>query len=330
MLSAAACNRTPSGHRGYADDPLFRTSGEPDDAVPEECRVWASGMDLPAKRGHDESMAIAMGRQFFSLLPELRYEPTIKRIRVFLGDEPVADTTSARLIWEPKRVVPSYAVPESDMSASVEPAAGARHTAENPVALGEGLMVLDPRSGFGAHTTPGQALTVVTSSGRAEGAAFRFDDPDLDGYMVLDFYAFDWLEEDEPIVGHPRDPFGRIDIRRSSRHIRLEHEGLVLTESTRPHLLFESGFLMARYYLPREDVTVELKPGTARTTCAYKGHATHYDAMAGDQKLPNIAWSYEDPLSDATQVQSMVSFYQERLDLFVDGDPVPRPRTPWS
>jgi uncharacterized protein (DUF427 family) len=77
---------------------------------------------------------------------------------------------------------------------------------------------------------------------------------------------------------------------------------------------------MARFYLPRDDIRVRLAPGTARTTCAYKGHATHYDPTVGDMVLPNIAWSYEEPLSDSAQVRGLVSFYQERLDMFVPVD----------
>jgi len=275
-------------------------------------------------------MAVNLMRQFSSLLPELRVQPTTKRVRVLLDGMVVGDTTQARLVWEPKRVVPSYAVPERDLTAELVESQGPVSAAEHPVALGEVPAVLDPSTAFAAHTTSGQSLTVSTATGRAEGAAFRPDDPDLAGYVALDFAAFDWLEEDEPIVSHPRDPFSRIDIRRSSRHVRLEFGGVVLADSTRPQMLFETGFPMARYYLPREDVLVELTAGTVQTACAYKGHATHYSATLGDRQLPNIGWSYEDPLSDAAQVKGQVCFYQERLDLFVDDEPVTRPRTPWE
>ena len=97
---------------------------------------------------------------------------------------------------------------------------------------------------------------------------------------MLDFDAFDWWEEDEPIVGHPRDPFHRIDVRQSSRRVRLEHEGVVLADSDRGRWLFEGTFPMVRYYLPPSDVRVELRPSDLHTTCAYKGHATHYTAVA--------------------------------------------------
>ena len=101
-------------------------------------------------------MAVAMFRQFAALLPELRWQPTVKRVRVLLAGEVIADTVAARLVWEPKRVVPSYAVPERDITAELVPLGNAVVTAERPVPLGEGQPVLDPSTGFGAHTTPGR------------------------------------------------------------------------------------------------------------------------------------------------------------------------------
>jgi uncharacterized protein (DUF427 family) len=181
---------------------------------------------------------------------------------------------------------------------------------------------------FAVHTAGGGSLTIEAPSG--SGAGFRLEDPDLSGYVVLDFDAFDWLEEDEPIMGHARDPFHRIDVRRSSRPVRIEKDGEVLAESNRARLLFEAAFPMARYYLPKTDVRVELRPGTRQTTCAYKGHATHYHAVVGGEELRNIAWSYEKPLSDAIEVSGLVSFYQEHLDVVVDGERIERVRTPWS
>ena len=131
--------------------------------------------------------------------------------------------------------------------------------------------LLDPSVPFAVHTAEGEQLTVRTK-GRREGAGFRLHDPDLGGYVELDFDAFDWWEEDEPIVGHPRDPFHRIDVRRSSRQVRLEsNEGVVLADSDRGRWLFEGAFPMARYYLPAEDVRVQLRPSSLHTTCAYKG-----------------------------------------------------------
>jgi uncharacterized protein (DUF427 family) len=112
--------------------------------------------------------------------------------------------------------------------------------------------------------------------------------------------------------------------------VRISHAGTVLAESSRPRVLFEAAFPLARYYLPPEDVAVELRSSSHLTTCAYKGRATHFDVDVGDATLTAISWSYEEPLDDARDVRGMVSFYQERLDLELDGEPVPRVRTPWS
>lgn len=277
-------------------------------------------------------MAVSLAQQMMSALPQLRYQPTHKHVRVRLDDGVVADTHHAVLIWEPMRVVPSYAVPQADISASLRPATPGRPVPEyRSVGFGsDSPPLLDPSVPFEVHTAEGEPLTIDTPTASREAAAFRLSDPDLHGYVVLDFDVFEWWEEDEQIVGHPRDPFHRIDVRPSSRAVRIEHEGQLLAESDRCQLLFEGVFPLVRYYLPAEDVRVELVPGTLRSTCAYKGHATHYTARTDDRALADIAWSYDDPLDDALPVRGLISFYQERLDLTIDGQRVERVRTPWS
>lgn len=149
----------------------------------------------------------------------------------------------------------------------------------------------------------------------------------MGGHLILDFGAFDaWLEEDEPTVGHPRDPFHRIEILHSSRHVRVELGGTLLAESSRPYLLFEPP-LPVRYYLPREDVRADrLRPSPTRTTCAYKGRASYWSADGAD----DIAWSYREPLREAAEVAGRIAFFNERADIVVDGAAVERPVTPWS
>jgi uncharacterized protein (DUF427 family) len=148
-----------------------------------------------------------------------------------------------------------------------------------------------------------------------------------DGLIEIDFSAPDeWLEEDEPLIGHARDPFHRIDCRRTSRHITVAIGGEIVADTKRAVALFETG-LPTRWYIPREDVSAELTRNDGhRTTCSYKGHATHWDA-AGERA---IAWSYELPLNDAVPVRSMIAFYNERVDIEVDGQPEERPRTQWA
>src|SRR4051812_34556696 len=128
----------------------------------------------------------------------LRYEPIAQRVRA----DTLVDTTRALLVWEPRRVVPSYAVPAEDIAAELEPA---------PVKDREVPGVLHPGIPFGVHTAAGEPVTIA---GRV-GAGFRLKD--LEGHVVLDFAAFGaWYEEDERVFGHPRDPYHRVDVRQSA------------------------------------------------------------------------------------------------------------------
>ena len=261
-------------------------------------------------------------------LDGMRHEPLQKRIRATLGDETVVDSTRALVVWEPKRVVPQYAVPEDDVVAEI---AGAPETAGGTLAdadapqLGD-RPVYDPSVPFTVHTAEGMPVTIRARGTGREADGFRPADPDLAGHVILDFDGFDaWYEEDERNLAHPRDPYHRVDIVHSSRHVRIERDGEVLAESDRPYLLFES-WLPVRYYLPREDVRADLAPSDKRTFCAYKGEATYWSV----EGLGDVAWSYPAPLREAAEITDRVAFFDEHVDVTVDGVPVARPVTPWS
>jgi uncharacterized protein (DUF427 family) len=275
-------------------------------------------------------MATRMSQLLWNAVGDLRVHPVRKWIRANVATHTVVDTRRARLVWEPRRVVGSYAVPEEDIAGDLVVAERAAEP-ERPVSMEDGPPVLDPRTPFGAHTTSGTALTIRTAGDELPGAAFRPDDPDLAGYVILDWDAFtQWYEEDEPVMGHPHDPFDRIDCLRSSRSIQVAHNGVALADTSRATLLFETP-LPPRFYIPREDVAMELlEPSESHTVCAYKGRASYWSARVGDATLPDIAWSYEEPLHDAAPVRGLIAFYTERLDLTIDGEAQARPHTPWS
>jgi uncharacterized protein (DUF427 family) len=267
-------------------------------------------------------------------LGRLRYEPIEKRIRGTLGDRAVIDSKRAILVWEPKRVVPTYAVPVEDIDGDISatpPAASGEPSPDGVPVIGApqlaGRTVFDPSIPFSVHTADGEPLAIRVRGGDREAAAFRPFDDALAGYVMLDFDAFDaWFEEDERNVAHPRDPFHRIDIVHGSRHIRVERDGEVLAESTTPYLLFEPP-LPVRYYLPPEDVaTGLLRPSTTTTFCAYKGQASYWSVEGED----DVAWSYREPLREAAEVTDRIAFFNERVDIVVDGTPLERPVTPWS
>lgn len=265
-------------------------------------------------------------------IEQLRYEPTDKRIRAKIGDITVIDTTRALLIWEPKRVVPTYGVPVDDIDAEIAAAerADGGDTPAGTLPMGAppelaGRPVFDPSVPFGVRTTAGEPMTIRVA-GKREAAAFRAADEALAGYLIVDFDGFDeWYEEDERNVGHPRDPFHRIDIVHSSRHVRVERDGVVLAESSEPYLLFEPP-IPVRYYLPAEDVRLDLlAPSDTKTFCAYKGQAS-YLALDGE----NVAWTYPQPLREASEITDRVAFFNEHVDIVVDGERGERPVTPWS
>jgi uncharacterized protein (DUF427 family) len=266
-------------------------------------------------------------------LPRLRHEPTAKRVRAVLDGATVVDTRRALLVWEPRRVVASWAVPEEDLAGTLRGVARAGLAGEG---LGHAMPdvsrrpVLDPSIPFAAHTTEGSALDVEVGGRVLPAAAFRADDPDLAGYVVLDFAAFDeWWEEDARNLAHPRDPFHRIDVLPSSRTVRLEIDGTELATSRRPTLLFET-MLPTRFYLRPEEVAVPLLPSPTTSTCAYKGQASYYSTSVGGAELRDIAWTYEHPLAEAAGVTGLIAFFDERIDVVLDGERRPRPVTPWS
>ncbi|MGV0837616.1 DUF427 domain-containing protein [Mycolicibacterium thermoresistibile] len=274
-------------------------------------------------------MAVRMGAHLGEVHDALRYEPTPKRIRARLGGDLVADTTEALLVWEPRRIVPTYAVPKAAIRAQLVPA-GAATGADEDVGVRlpaiSSRPVIDPTVPFAAHSCSGTAFDVLTGDDAGDAAAFQPNDTDLADYVILDFGAFEWREEDEPIVSHPRDPFHRIDVHRSSRHVRLELDGTLLAESTRPMALFETR-LPVRWYLPRDDIAVDLVPSDTVTYCAYKGRASYYSLADGPR---DVAWTYREPLHDAVPVRDRICFFDERVDVTVDGQRLQRPTTMWS
>jgi uncharacterized protein (DUF427 family) len=253
---------------------------------------------------------------------ELRYEPTEKRVRAALGDDTVVDTTRALLVWEPRRIVPTFAVPAADIRAELI----AAETGPD----GGAPDLLHPGIPFGIHSSAGSELTVRAGGATRERAAFRSADPDLAAYVLLDFGAFDaWYEEDERLFSHPRDPFHRIDVRRSSRHVRIELDGEPIADSTRPTLVFETR-LPVRFYLPREDILTGLQPSAKRTSCPYKGHASYWSVEAGGRRHDDLAWTYTATLPETGLLAGLVAFFDERVDVIVDGKRRERPGSVYS
>jgi uncharacterized protein (DUF427 family) len=150
----------------------------------------------------------------------------------------------------------------------------------------------------------------------------------LRGLVKLDWASLDaWFEEDEEVFTHPRDPYTRVDILPSSRHVRVELGGQVVAESASPRLLFETG-LPTRYYLPKTHVRMDLlTPTDSESHCPYKGQAEYWSF---GRELPDVAWSYRTPLPESEKIAGLVAFYNERADIVVDGVLQERPVTKFS
>jgi uncharacterized protein (DUF427 family) len=279
-------------------------------------------------------MTVRMRDLVGGVVDQLRYEPTAKRVRAEADGATVAVSDRALLVWEPRRVVPAYAVPVEDLRGTLAPAPAAAQDvpADTGFAIPDvtALRVLDPRVPFAVRSTPGEPVGVRVPGSDRVVEGFCPADPALAGYVVLDFAGADaWFEEDEPVHGHPRDPFHRVDVRAGSRSVRVSADGQVLAESSRPSLVFET-LLPVRTYLPAADVVADLEPSPTRTWCAYKGEAHYWSVRTGVGLVPDAVWGYPDPLPDAVQLRGLLCFFDERFDVAVDGVPRPRPVTPWS
>jgi uncharacterized protein (DUF427 family) len=192
---------------------------------------------------------------------------------------------------------------------------------------------LEPRGQVSAG-----ALRWDVTSGRrvAENAARAYANPEGDRaalreHITLYWDKMDsWFEEDEEVFVHPRDPYTRVDTAHSSRHVRVEIDGEVVAETRRPILLWETG-LPTRYYIPKQDVRMDLLEPTASTTrCPYKGVACYWSVRIRDRVVEDIAWSYPAPIPENPKIENLLSFFNERVELYVDGALLSRPITRYS
>ncbi len=269
-----------------------------------------------------------MGEHLMSLLGELRYEPVTRRVRASLDGVPVLDTSDAALVWEPRRIVPLYAVPRADLSASLV----ARPAAEVP----DGLPQMLGPVHFEWHHTPGQSFDLVVGERTVPAAGFAPDDPDLGGRIVLDWAPFTGSRRRTRWSGHPTT--------RSSASTSCPASGTSWcgsTASSSPTPAGRSRCTRPTLACAGTSPTTMSSPtcstaAPSTTTCAYKGHAAYVslrpDAVPGldEEARHDIAWTYPHPLHEVEAIKGMFCFWPERTDLELDGVAVARPVTLWS
>ncbi len=238
-----------------------------------------------------------------------RIEPAPRRVRGYLGHELVFDTTAARYVWEVP-YYPQYYIPLADVRTE---------------------FLRDENHSQKVQFGSSRLHSLVGPGQEHEMAARVFDDGPVAGLVRFEWGRLRWLEEDEPIYGHPRNPYVRVDALRSHRRVRVELEGTVLADTAAPVLLFETG-LPTRYYIDRSDVAFEhLEPSDTQTLCPYKGTTSEYwSVRVGDSLHQDLAWTYHYPLPAVATIAGLVAFYNEKLDMVVDGVALARPNTKFS
>ena len=246
-----------------------------------------------------------------ALLPSEGNPPMVpgdKWIRGVLDGHTIVDSRSFMFVWEIP-YWPWWFFDRADIAGElVEPA--------NPHALA-------------AAPTGAIRYDLVCAGQVLEGAARGYPDSPhagLKDLVAIEFSALDhWFEEDIEVFVHPRSPFTRVDALASSRHVVVSIDDVVLADSHKPTVLFETG-APARFYLPMTDVNLDLLISASRkSSCPYKGDARFWSAQIGGRVVDDIAWSYTLPRAESLPVAGMVCFYNEQVDIDIDGERQQRP-----
>lgn len=245
----------------------------------------------------------------------IRFEPSPRRVRAVLANTAIADSSRVMVLHEMGHV-PVYYFPMDDIRLDLMTATD-RHTH-------------CPYKGDASY------WTVQVGDRAVENAVWSYLDPiagcpDIRGYAAIYWNLMDaWYEEDDEVFVHARDPYSRVDVLGSSLHIQVIVGGETVADTRRPRLLFETG-LPTRYYIPKLDVRMDfMEPSSTRTRCPYKGEAVYWSVRIGGEVFPDIVWSYPAPIPECPKIENLLCFFNERVDLYIDGQAAPRPVTKWT
>jgi uncharacterized protein (DUF427 family) len=251
-----------------------------------------------------------------SLGQGFRWEDTRRRVRAVFNDVAVADSRGAKLLQEFGRL-PVFYFPLDDV----------RHN------------VLQVTDYVTQSSLKGDATywTIKVGDRTAENAAWTYREPlpggpPIKGYAAFYWNKMDaWYEEDQQVFGHARDPYKRVDILPTSRRVQVVLGGETIADTQHPRLLLETG-IITRYYIPRQDVRMELlEPTDVVSHCPYKGRASYWTARIGEQEYRDVVWSYRTPLPECNAIAEYLCFYNERVDAILDdGEQTAAPKTIWS
>lgn len=247
-----------------------------------------------------------------------RVEPNPRWIRGHVDGQTIVDSRDSLFVWE-FRYYPQWYFPISDLAAELRPTGDVEQTKNRGDAT-----VYD--------------IVVPAADGRAErvlpAAARRHLDspiPELRDRVRILWDSIDrWFEEEVEVFVHPRSPYVRLDILPSTRRVTIKIDGTVVAESSNPSILYETG-LPSRYYLPAADVRRELlTPTETSSACPYKGVAKYWNVTIDGTVHQDIVWGYDNPLPESADAKDLMCFYNEKVDIELDGKPLTRPKTKFS
>lgn len=305
---------------------------------------------------------------------KLHIEPSPRAYRFFLasskdsGHRPIVQSAAAFLLWEGESKSPRLAVPREDIlfakgaEGEYTGLVPAPKDAKTPSELASETYIIQVGSADGKDFL---SSTSSASFSSACGWTYRGDTPltaatprDVpapDRLVVLNVSAFGSVyEEDEKVLGGVKNPYHRVDIVTSRRHVQIyatrapgdsthKEDVLIADSKGKPVVaLFETSY-PTRWYLPPEAIVQpdsllprvgasakEFREDGLRTVCPYKGvarYSTVHLASDGETEggqLENIAWAYPEPIK-ALDLRGLVCFWapgHDRLRLVVDGQTV--------
>jgi len=244
---------------------------------------------------HKMSDLISLGEKLASKGPH-KTEDTPRRVRGLLGGKYIFDTLQAKYVWE-HPYYPYFYILVDAFSKDVQ---------FEKIVSKKSFHIAKLSSG---HKSTNRVIVFETSHG------------ELSNLVRIEHSALDaWFVEDEKLLGpHPKDPYKRIETIPSSREIRIELEGVVIAKSTQNVFLFET-MLRTRFYLDPTMVDWSvLRESETITYCPYKGMANYYHVDFGGKTIEDAVWYYKYPTAESSLVAGRLCFYNEKVDVFIDG-----------
>ncbi|MBI37863.1 MAG: hypothetical protein CL568_09815 [Alphaproteobacteria bacterium] len=244
----------------------------------------------------------------------VNYEKCPKRIRGVFADNLIVDSSEALILYETNHV-PIYYFPRDNVIMD--------------------HLIKTKHKTYCPYKGDASYFSISVNGKTSLNAVWSYEDPVATVNGIKDYVAFywnkvdQWYEEDEEVFVHARSPYVRIDILDSSRTIRIELDGKVLAESQRSRFLFETN-LPPRFYIQKNSMKVNMLPSNKETYCPYKGKASYYSIEVGDKVYEDILWCYKNPVLESSKIKGYVCFFNEKVDIYIDGNIQIRPQSKWS